>query len=154
MYSGLDEHFDYIVKMPFKLLSKTSYAFMIVLLICAVNFVNSVDEGEDKTVAPSEDDEWEEEEPEVPKYEVPQGMQTLTFNPANLTDEDQHSQHMPRDLVCDGCRIVAYVVSMTAGAPKPRNNQFLTRFARLCVCVRACTRTVSQSVWHICVRDQ
>ena len=99
-----------------KKLSNTSYVFLIVLLISRTKLANSVDDGEHKTevIHPSEDDEWEEEEPEVPKYEVPKGVQTLTFNPANLTDEDQHSPHMPRDLACDGCRIVAYVVSIIA----------------------------------------
>lgn len=68
--------------------------------------------GEDTNVAvePSETDELDEELPEPPKYEIPQGVQTLSFNPSNLTDEDQHSQHLPRDLKCDGCRVVAYVM--------------------------------------------
>lgn len=65
------------------------------------------------SVDPSETEELEvesDELPEPPKYEIPQGVQTLSFNPANLTDEDQHSQHLPRDLKCDGCRVVAFVM--------------------------------------------
>lgn len=87
-------------------------AFVLALLLGAVNFAATLQEGGDK-IDPSEKDEWEEEEPEVPDYKVPEGMQTLKFSPANLTDEDQHSQHMPMDLKCDGCRIVAYLVSVS-----------------------------------------
>lgn len=112
MFSGFDEHFHFILKMFLKSVTTFNYAFIVILLVNTANCANSVDGGGDKTLEPSGDDEWEEEEPEVPDYEVPKGVQTLTFKPANLTDEDQHSQHMPRDLICDGCRIVAYLVSM------------------------------------------
>ncbi|XP_060084966.1 marginal zone B- and B1-cell-specific protein-like [Ylistrum balloti] len=33
---------------------------------------------------------------------------TLSFKTPTLDDEDAHSLHMPQDLKCDGCRVVAY----------------------------------------------
>jgi hypothetical protein len=76
----------------------------------------------DDTLEPSVETEDLEDDtdqlPAAPEYKIPEGVQTLSFNPGNLTDEDQHSQHMPMDLKCDGCRVVAYVVSGFTGLSK------------------------------------
>nr|KAG5690702.1 hypothetical protein BaRGS_005065 [Batillaria attramentaria] len=53
----------------------------------------------------STDDEYFYEDEVQPEYTIPQGVQELNYNPSNLTDEDEHAIHMPRELRCDGCRL-------------------------------------------------
>ncbi|KAK7475200.1 hypothetical protein BaRGS_00033601 [Batillaria attramentaria] len=79
---------------------KLSLVALVLLLLVNVITVHS-EEADDE-----EADEATEEEPKIPD-----NFQTIKFSPADLTDEDQHSLHMPRDLKCDGCRIVAYLLS-------------------------------------------
>lgn len=74
------------------------------MLLASIDKVQCDNDDED------EPEDEKEDEPKIP-IQIPPGMQTIKFNPADLTEEDQHSQHMPRDLKCDGCRIIAYKVS-------------------------------------------
>ena len=37
----------------------------------------------------------------------------LRFETPKMTEEEQHSQHMPANLICDACTAVAYQVSYT-----------------------------------------
>ncbi|XP_033738265.1 marginal zone B- and B1-cell-specific protein-like [Pecten maximus] len=69
---------------------KTSHHVVIIIVICSLVVrlsepkLTGVEESEDKKSG------------------------SLSFKTPTLDDEDAHSLHMPRDLKCDGCRVVAY----------------------------------------------
>ncbi|XP_076453461.1 marginal zone B- and B1-cell-specific protein-like [Babylonia areolata] len=92
------------------LVQKMMYVFLIVLLIGELGKGDTLGEDEDHDGVGSVVEE--EEDPDEGETTVlPPGMQKLSFKPANLTEEDHHSLHMPSDLMCDGCRVVAHIVA-------------------------------------------
>ncbi|KAL8577631.1 hypothetical protein ACOMHN_020240 [Nucella lapillus] len=71
------------------------WAFLLVLLLSSGGKSEDHDDDDSGTV---------EQKP-------PEGMTALKFKAANLTEEDQHSMHMPQDLMCDGCKVIAYLAT-------------------------------------------
>lgn len=82
--------------MPAIIVRKLGIAIAFIILLATL----------DKVHTDNNDDEALEHAPGI----EPDGVHTLKFNPADMTDEDQHSQHMPTNLRCDGCRVIAYLL--------------------------------------------
>ncbi|OWF42206.1 marginal zone B- and B1-cell-specific protein-like [Mizuhopecten yessoensis] len=74
----------------FRRLTKTNHYLTFVLVICSL----VVHLGEPKLAGVEESEDKK--------------SGTLSFKTPTLDDEDTHSLHMPHELKCDGCRVVAY----------------------------------------------
>lgn len=44
------------------------------------------------------------------KLDTGGGPQSMSFKPPDINEEEQHSNRIPSNLLCDGCLVVAYQV--------------------------------------------
>ncbi|XP_041363430.1 marginal zone B- and B1-cell-specific protein-like isoform X1 [Gigantopelta aegis] len=67
-----------------------------------------------------------------PRYEtLKDGRQKITLKSANLTEEEQLSQHMPGTLKCDACRIIAFQLMTRFNTEHKKRKSVIAKRGRL-----------------------
>lgn len=85
----------------------------ILLIVCITKVWSEEDEVLDTDNEIGNGGDNDDMEPEVPPGDsIPPGATSFSFKPPEINEEEQHSSRIPSNLVCDGCKAVAYQVNI------------------------------------------